>query len=386
MRATSSALMFLLSASCLAGFASSAQAWDPNAGAEDTSTPARNTSPLTSRHYYAPAPVTYSAAPAAPQPALVMAPLAAAPVAAAPAVIAPAAQPVATNAPAPTYYVQPAPATATTYIAPYNTAPIATAYEPQTYTPPPASTDKVNHYALGVEGFWDRYREPNGNLESRTNYGALDGGWTHYYDPNWFSTVELRGSYGTADYKSVSGSFDGAKQWEYDARLLAGYDKPTGDGGHIKPYIGIDTRYYRDDGKGGVSDLGALFYDRRILQFMLPVGVTYDVPTANGFHFLPTVEGGPLLFGNVSSRLENIPGYYHTDSEQHSGYELRADFMMNNLNDQGSGFEFGPFVRYYHMDVSSVAHTPPAGPHGFTEWVEPNNSRLQLGAKLSYLF
>ncbi len=360
MRVTSSALTILLTATCLT---TPAFAWDPNAGAEDMpvaryqpSNP-YTASPALQRVYPRAAAMPAYTAPAAPQPAVI----------APPAANAYAAAPAAT----PAYAPPPAPVAAPIARAPY-TSP---AY---TYASQPAY--RANSYSVGVEGYWDRYREDIASLESNSGYGALDLGWEHHYSPNWFSRTELRGGYGREDYKSISGSLDGTDQWEFDGRLLAGYDQSTGNGGHIKPYLGLDARYYRDEGKGGVTSLGFNAYDRRIFQLMLPVGVTYDIPTGRGFHFLPTIEGGPLLYGNVSTRLENIPGYSQLENHQGSGYEVRGDFMLNDLDDAGRGLEFGPFVRYFHMEDSGT-DTIPAG-----TFIEPKNSRLQLGAKMDYKF
>jgi hypothetical protein len=381
MRTTHSALTLLLAATCLA---SSAFAWDPNAGAEDTGVTYQRPLPenIVPRRYYSPDLMVHNVPAPAPAPILLVQPHPAviaiapapAPLTAQPQPIAPVEQTaVIAPPPAPAYYVQPAPA-ATPYIVP----------QQPSYTTPAGY--RVNRYSIAAEGFWDRYREPVASLESNSGYGALDGSWTHYYDQRRFTTAELRGSYGKEHYSSPSGTSSGTDQWEYEARLLGGVDIPIHDGTHVKPYFGLDTRYYRDDGKGDVTDLGFNGYDRRIFQIAMPIGVTYDILTSSGYHFLPTVEAGPVIFGNVSTRLENIPSYYQVETQQHTGYELRGDFMMNNLNEQGRGFEFGPFLRYWHVANSNTGTTPPAGPHGDTAWVEPQNSRLQVGAKLGYLF
>ena len=409
MRITPSVLTALLSASCLAGLATSAMAWDPNAGAENTPAPTGRYAPSAQRSYAPPphsiAPLPMTAATSAPAPAAaadrpaMISPLPNVAAAPAPVVIAPPPvrqvppeQPFANTAPV--YYATPAPTYAppapivmaaapavpvgaTSYVAPVNTN---YNYGQQYYDQKNGYTFKRNQYSLGVEGYWDRYREPIADLESNSGYGALDGSWTHYYDKLWFHRVELRGGYGKENYSSASGTIDGIDQWEFDGRLLGGVDVPLGQGTRIKPYIGLDMRYYRDEAKGEVTDLGYYGYDRRIFQTMLPIGVTLDIPTASGYHFLPTFEGGPLLFGNVSTRLGNIPGYDNLENKQHSGYELRGDLMVNNVNQQGRGWEFGPFVRYTHFKDSGT-DTIPAG-----TFIEPENSRLQLGAKLGYLF
>ena len=415
MRVTVSVLSGLLCTSAFIAVAHPAAAFDPNTGANDSYVGPARFQPLPDyvvpRRYYRNPNIAYvppSYRPAAPAPTPVV-------VAASPAVIAPRQDIYETppSAPAPVYAAAPAivyaptqPAPAPVYAAAppapaylaaqpakdiYEAAPQAIAFQPVAApyyaTPQPVlHNDKVNQYSLGIEGFWDRYREHQVDLESNTGYGALDAGWTHYFSPRWFTDASLRAGYGKEDYKSGSGHLDGTDDWEYEGRLVVGTDIAVNDGAHVKPYAGLDLRYYRDDGKGEVTDLGAHAYDRRILQLMAPIGVTYDMLTPSGYHIIPTVEAGPLIFGNVSTRLENIPGFYQVETQQHVGYELRTDLMINDLNAAGRGWEFGPFMRYYHMSQSNTGTTPPTPPLGNTAWVEPENTRLQVGAKLGYLF
>ena len=403
MRIISSALTALVSASCLC---SNAWAWDPNEGAEDLPAPTIHYKPapqnFAPQRSYAPvmeapavsAPVPVAAAAPAPTTVIAAPPdfAAAAPevAPAPPTVLAqerstpvenyPALEPAAGAQQTPTtlYYPQPT-AAAPAYS--YTPAQQPATYYGQQYADQHGvESTRTNYYMFGVNGYWDRYREPDGALETNSGFGGLNGSWTHYYDPSIFSRLELRGDYGREDYKSVSGSEDGITAWEYDARALIGYDASTGDGGHIKPYMGLDTRYYREDGKDGVTNLGFEGYDRRILQFFLPIGVTYDIPTSGGYHIVPNIEGGPLLYGNVSSRLGNVPGNTNEVNHQHSGYEVSADLMVNELNSAGRGWEFGPFVRYYHIDDSDITGT------GADRGLEPNNTRLQLGGKMDFLF
>ena len=393
MRITISAVACVLTTTALISLSHRAAAFDPNAGADDTYVaPGHQAQPayVTPRRYARSADIAYvpaAYAPVTPAPAPVIAPrqdiYETPPSAPAIAAVPPAQRMVPVEQPAVARQdIYEAPPVAPAPVYPAAPPPAAVPYQPAytSFAAAPQPTHKVNQYSLGVDGFWDRYREPIADLETNSAFGGLTGSWTHYYDPLWFSKVELRGDYGREDYKSISGSEDGITAWEYDARMLAGYDKDTGGGGHIKPYLGLDMRYYREDGKGGVTSLDKEGYDRRILQFFLPVGVTYDMPTSSGYHLVPTLEGGPLLYGNVSSRLGNIPGNTNEVNHQHSGYEVRGDFMVDKLNAQGQGLEFGPFIRYYHVDDSDITGT------GIDRGGEPNNSRLQVGGKASVLF
>lgn len=314
-----------------------------------------------------------SAAPAAAKPEPLLAPTAPAP--------ATVPTPAAAIAPAPQ-----APALASITVA--EAPPIATQAIPVTpvmpepTSPTRRSSTPADRFSLGLETFHDRYREDSVDLDNTALYASLTGDYTTYYTPNWFSVWGGRMSYGSNDYRSQSGKADSIPQWELEARAQIGYDEAIGEG-HLKPYIGLGVRYFRDEAQGESTDLGFSLYDREILQVYAPVGVTYAFP-AFGFTLAPTLEYGPLLYGRVNSKLGQVPGYYDTSNKQTSGYEFRGDFLVSNLDPHGQGFAFGPFFRYWRMGSSDVDVTP-STPSG-TNWIEPENSRLQIGAQVKYLF
>ena len=266
------------------------------------------------------------------------------------------------------------------YVPPAEITPVA---DGQYETMTPVANSKRNRYYVGIEGFYDRYQEESLNLDSRSVYGAVDAGFNHYFNPDWFAGSEFRTSYGKENYKSPSGKIDGVDQWEFESRITGGYDFAMTGNRHFKTISGLDTRYYRDEGKGEVTNLGAAAYDRRILQVFIPLGISYEFP-AWGYHFAPSMEYDHLIYGRVESRLQNVPGYDQATNYQKSGYGLRAEFLASKIDSRGYGWEFGPFVRYWHFNNSDIDTTAPT-PSG-NLWMEPDNNRLQVGAKLKFLF
>ena len=356
----------LVATACMAGGALPTHAFDPNEGAPPTITRQYRTLPesVVPARYY----TDTTLAPAA--------------VEAAPAVIAPLPTPI-RNTPVeqPIAYVAPAPA--------YVAAPIAPAYVPNntpvndvvrvepSYAPTPApQRNGKNRFSLGIEGYYDEYQEDSVALTDTGMFGGINASYTHYFRDDWYGEIDLRAAYGSTDYESISGTIDDINQWETDSRILAGYDSTTQGGGQrIKAYLGLGNRYFVDELKGKTASLGGLGYDRRIYQLYLPIGVTYAFP-AYGLTFTPNFEFDKLLWGNVSSRLGTIPGFQNIENEQTEGYGLRAEFMVGQTNENGRGWQFGPFVRYWDIPDSKVD----AG------FIEPENTRLQAGAKLKVLF
>lgn len=240
---------------------------------------------------------------------------------------------------------------------------------------PAANVRPKNQFSLGIIGFYDEYQEDSIGLTDKGVFGGITANYTHYFNPRWYGELGAEAAYGATDYESTSGNINGIDQWSVENRVIAGFDRAYPDNTHLKTYAGLSTRYFSDELKGKTTQFGAQGYDRRIFQVFLPIGMTYEFASA-GWNFAPNIEFAPLLWGNVSSRLGTLPGYPYVKNRQTTGYHLRGEFMMSQLDARGRGWQLGPFVRYWDIPDSDVDN-------GF---IEPENTRLQLGAKLAYLF
>jgi hypothetical protein len=356
-----------------------AHAFNPNAGASDAQLPVmyqqRLPASVVPRRYYRNAPSTTPYA----------APVTHA--AAVPAYTPPPSTPYASSgnglAPLPAYsapapaYTAPAYPAPTTYSAPMAQAPgTYVARTPQAYTPPPRTATPDDSFTLGIEGYYDNYQEELVSLDSTGYFGGITASYEHSFNPDWYAAAELRAAYGSNDYESISGTIDGIPEWEVETRLLAGYTPRYYQQRPLRLYTGLGTRYFSDELKGEVTNLGFAGYDRRIFQVYLPIGFTYQF-AAYGLNFAPTIEYDKLLWGNVSSRLGTLGGpYRNIENEQTEGYGLRGELMMSQMDASGRGWQFGPFFRYWDIPDSDVDG-------GF---IEPKNTRLQAGANVKYLF
>ncbi|MFM9890022.1 MAG: hypothetical protein ACKVOE_05160 [Rickettsiales bacterium] len=315
--------------------------------------------------------------------------------AAVPATIAPP-SPAVTAAPSPAVIAPPVYTSApVAYPAPYTAAPTYTppASYPTPYAAPaPAAEAKSsnprrsNRFYVGVEGYYDRYKEPVVDLVEDGGFGSITYGYTHDFTPQWFAGLEGRASYGQSSYKSISGSIAAIPAFEFDQRIRGGYDFAYSPSFHLKPFIGIAARYYSEGGKGEVSNSSPprFGYDRRITQIYLPIGVDLENRFA-GYSIQSSFEVDPLLWGYVESRFQNL-GAPQASNHQTSGYGLRGEVLLGNVDTYGTGWQFGPFVRYWDIDDSKTAECdgPVAGP-GFCV-LEPANTRLQAGLTARFLF
>ena len=230
-----------------------------------------------------------------------------------------------------------------------------------------AGTDAVagnNQYDLGVEGFYDNYQEPVATVNSKATYGSVTGNFTHNWNA-FFAALDGRASYGFDDYQSESGTADRIPQWEFEGRIRGGVTLKGG----FSPYIGLGTRYYWDELKGVVTNLGALGYDRRITQIYIPIGFSFDSKISDDLHITPNLEYDQLVWGQVSSRLGTIPGGENLINHQHDGWGVRGDVMLGWGNNGSYAFQAGPFIRYWNIGDSNIT----------AEGYEPHNTRLQAG-------
>lgn len=247
------------------------------------------------------------------------------------------------------------------------------------------SEDSRHTYKVGVEGFQDKYTEDTVQLVEHARFVSLMGEYEHSRN-GFFTSVSLRGSYGQTDYKSVSGTIRGITQYEGEARALTGMRMPLMNIGGIEavvPYIGIGLRYFNDRSKNERTNLGFFGYDRRIMQLYVPLGLKWQFKKW-GYNFTTLGEYDHLLYGMVESRFQNFDPQANTlGNKQKKGYGLRGEIMIGQDYDDYS-WEFGPFVRFWHIEDSEI-DTIDAGPNAGT-YIEPDNQRLQAGAALRISF
>lgn len=254
------------------------------------------------------------------------------------------------------------------------------------YTAAAAEEDQASthHFAIGVDYFQDRYDEPTLGVITEGDYFSLLGEYDFYSRgmSDIYLGADLRASMGESNYASSSGRIDSIPETEYEGRLKVGLSTIENGRGFV-PYTGVGVRYYRMDGKGEVTDLGAGAYDRNILQVYLPLGVNAHTYFGS-WNVKGTLEYDHLLAGYVSSRLENVPaaGIENLMNHQDSGFAIRAEFLMGQTYANGLGFAFGPYLRYWDVDDSDVDQYGFSGMGG----MEPENTRLQTGMKVKMTF
>lgn len=252
-----------------------------------------------------------------------------------------------------------------------------------------SAAENKNTWGIGVEGFRDVYKEPDLDVDVKTNYGAVDGYYQRKLSKKMFFAADGRVSYGTDDYSSPSGQLSGVPQWEAELRLRVGTSFQFW-GGEMSPYIGIGSRWFLDKGKGNFTNTGAEAYDRRINQWYIPVGTSLSYETADGWSITPQAEADFMFYGLVDTRLTNLvgTGVQYLDpayNDQHFGIGLRSELMFGKQMGNYT-VQMGPFVRYWYVNKSdTVTYFDTAG-NPAVDVYEPKNNRTQLGVKLRVLW
>lgn len=255
---------------------------------------------------------------------------------------------------------------------------------------PASAAPGQNVWSVGAEGFYDDYKESQGNVDDHTNYGSFTAGYTRDFG-NYFFSANGRVSYGTDNYSSDTGSSSGAPQWETEGRLRGGVTLHMNGGDTLSPYAGVGVRWFTDEGKDIVTTTGFTGYDRRITQYYIPIGATYTHSLRNslgeGWTISPNLEVDPVPYGSVSSRLGSLgPPFENVVNNQHSGFGVRSEVMLGEYTGAGFTWQAGPFVRYWYFPDSdaSACGAPflPAGDCG----IEPKNTRIQAGLAVRVLW
>jgi hypothetical protein len=239
----------------------------------------------------------------------------------------------------------------------------------------PAKADTL--FSLGVEGYTDQYKEPIADVDTTAGYGGITASY-QVSQPNWFLGIDGRADFGLAKYSSVDGTAQHEPQYETEFRLYGGPTYTLNGGSEIAPYIGIGTRLYFDQSAHTFTDLGFGGYNRYIQQVYAPVGASWTFRSGD-WTITPNAEYDQLLYGHVWSGLKEFTGYDVTNT-QSSGYGVRGALMFGTRSGKYL-WEAGPYFRYWDIKNSDVF----VGPDG-DGWIEPHNTRLQVGAQARLLF
>jgi len=235
----------------------------------------------------------------------------------------------------------------------------------------------VFSWAAGADVHHQSYREPSLDVSEDGWFGGLTGDLRLTYN-QWQLRGEALLAYGKMDY-SGSGTINGIDDVELELRLLGAYALPLNTkGDQLTPYAGYGYRLLADFMGGHTSSTGRFGYDRLSQYHYIPIGLESLVGIAPGWALKPTIEYDYFIEGTQDSYLS--PELHNT---QNSGYGARASLFARTS--YGSNpIEFGPFVRYWHIDQSNTQTA--ANSQFVITGFEPQNHTVEAGLGFKFWF
>lgn len=251
---------------------------------------------------------------------------------------------------------------------------IALAILPTLATASPPGATMPDGLQVGVLAYHYKYKEPGlMQLEGpkfgvRALYGQTDDSGKH-------GRVEVTGSYGQVDYRSVrTGASPDLDDMTLELRALFGVDFAAAGGSGVMPYAGLGYRYLYNDARGINITNGTIFvgYRRESNYLYLPLGVM-----ARHGAFLANAEVDVLLRGRQKSYMSDVdPGDNDIKNKQKGGWGARLGLMF----DAGK-FSIGPWINYWRIKESDWVPI-----NATTIGREPRNWTVESGLELRFRF
>ena len=258
----------------------------------------------------------------------------------------------------------------------------------------------------------------NGLFASTSWYGPL-----HTFNDFWgggeipnFARLEAELSDGKSSYSSyVSGKLRGISSWNFDARLLIGYDYALTHATDLTLYIGgAYQRYSHRDG-GWVDFIVNDFarYTTITNQYYLPIGAETHTALNEDWDVNVKLEGDIVLAGNVAYHLNDITGTFQgtdlgtgqivtitpkeANSSLNGGFGIRTSLKIIRKY-KYCDFYIEPFLKFLYLNQSEKVQARFLGTNGKT-YVSANpdgspnkalwdakNTTIDLGARAGVQF
>lgn len=189
--------------------------------------------------------------------------------------------------------------------------------------------------------------------------------------PN-FGRLEAEISKGRIDYWSnVTGKIKGKDSWDFDARILIGWDHIVNNNTDITPYFGAGFQRFVDKNGGWEDWLIEHYVQYPIVTYMiyLPIGVETHTKLNEQWDVNFKLEGDVYIYGQSAYHLHDASGPFlmqdvntgiiHqvipsiTDAPLNGGYGFRTSFKLIKKY-KYCDFYIEPFFKYFFLNKSNA--------------------------------
>lgn len=255
-------------------------------------------------------------------------------------------------------------------------------------------------FGIQAELFDYNYRErQEGQVVVRDDglFGGLGLSYVETLGGGAFLRGRLSVAFGSVDYTGDGSVIDepGAEQSSLNnvpqstgqLELHIGKDFKLNNGSTVTPFVGLGSRFLKDNSGGRETDDGLLGYDREISYGYVPLGIAAGVPIGGRTNLHLSAQYNWIVHGSAKSHFSNVAPELpdvKLDLNKGSGFELSALIDIPVSRRRAS---FGPFARKWNIGQSeSLLFTNPDDPTEALELIEPKNSTTEIGLRLGFAF
>jgi hypothetical protein len=238
------------------------------------------------------------------------------------------------------------------------------------------------------EFFYFNYWEVNDNHDLfMKEYGLMKGiSLTFLYNSNFLFKVEGKFAYGDISYDGSTSDGHPVKlnnvfDYTFEIRELIGKQFSLNSEIFISPFLGLGYRNLIDE-LGKASYLG---YKRESNYLYLPIIIQTSVNLKKDVIMNNEFEYDLFLLGIQNSYLSDFnPAYSDVKNIQNQGFGL-TDHLSFSVPLSNFILSTKLFIRYWHVEKSSLAYLKKSGENIGYVW-EPENNTLEIGLGLELFF
>ena len=167
---------------------------------------------------------------------------------------------------------------------------------------------------------------------------------------------------------------------------MVGYEIPLKlFGADVTPFTGFAYRYLNNDMSGKITSVGHFGFERESNYWYSPLGVELRKEFAQGWSAVFSGELDIFWKGRQVNHIGHIPSYVDFTNKQETGFGQRVS--LDIVKDTGNmRISVGPFLRHWNIRMSNEAVGAYITPEIPINFIEPQNSSMEVGVKVAVKF